>query len=99
MEVFPWARWGGNDNLPVFAVNQTFMPTELLLKDVGSSLTSHCMHANQGNATLKSHVLSWLRSMRRCEDMHEHMKTCHAALKASCSSPLSQHHALLHEVM
>ncbi|EIE27522.1 prokaryotic type I DNA topoisomerase [Coccomyxa subellipsoidea C-169] len=33
MEVFPWARWGGNDNLPVFAVNQTFMPTELLLKD------------------------------------------------------------------
>ena len=34
MEVFPWARWGGNDNLPVFTVNQTFMPTELLLKEV-----------------------------------------------------------------
>ena len=34
MEVFPWARWGGNDNLPPFAVDQTFMPTELLLKEV-----------------------------------------------------------------
>ncbi|CAK0738823.1 hypothetical protein CVIRNUC_001098 [Coccomyxa viridis] len=33
MEVFPWARWGGNDNLPPFAVDQTFMPTELLLKE------------------------------------------------------------------
>ncbi|CAL8463456.1 g2990 [Coccomyxa elongata] len=33
MEVFPWARWGGNDNLPPFDLNQTFMPTELLLKE------------------------------------------------------------------
>ena len=34
MEVFPWARWGGNDNLPPFELHQTFMPTELLLKEV-----------------------------------------------------------------
>lgn len=34
MEVFPWARWGGNDNLPPFDLNHTFMPTELLLKEV-----------------------------------------------------------------
>lgn len=38
MEVFPWARWGGNDNLPVFEVNQTFMPTELVLKEVHTQL-------------------------------------------------------------
>ena len=37
LEVFPWARWGGNDNLPPFAVDQTFMPTELLLKEVHCS--------------------------------------------------------------
>jgi hypothetical protein len=35
MEVFPWARWGGNDNLPDFTVNQAFIPTELLLKEAG----------------------------------------------------------------
>lgn len=35
LEVYPWFKWGGNDNLPPFQVNQTFMPTELLLKEVG----------------------------------------------------------------
>lgn len=34
MEVFPWARWGGNDNLPLFTLNQTFVPSELMLKEV-----------------------------------------------------------------
>ena len=37
LEVYPWFKWGGNDNLPPFQVNQTFMPTELLLKEVGLS--------------------------------------------------------------
>ena len=35
LEVYPWFKWGGNDNLPPFQVNQTFIPTELLLKEVG----------------------------------------------------------------
>ena len=34
LEVYPWFRWGGNDNLPPFELDQTFMPTELLLKEV-----------------------------------------------------------------
>ena len=40
MEVFPWARWGGNDALPPFVLGQTFMPSELLLKQVRQPL--HC---------------------------------------------------------
>lgn len=42
MKVFPWARWGGNDNLPPFDLNQTFMPTELLLKEV-QPIPSKCI--------------------------------------------------------
>lgn len=42
MEVFPWARWGGNDNLPPFELQQTFMPTELLLKEVRPKCHQHC---------------------------------------------------------
>ncbi len=49
MEVFPWARWGGNDNLPPFELHQTFMPTELLLKEVCSPL-AHSF------ATISSHA-------------------------------------------
>ena len=37
LEVYPWFKWGGNDNLPPFQVNQTFIPTELLLKEVSVS--------------------------------------------------------------
>lgn len=30
--VFPWASWGGNANLPHFEEGQTFVPSELLLR-------------------------------------------------------------------
>ena len=43
LEVYPWFKWGGNDNLPPFQVNQTFMPTELLLKEVGPTLLTWTM--------------------------------------------------------
>ncbi len=33
LEVYPWGNWGGNANLPTFHQGQTFMPTELLLKE------------------------------------------------------------------
>jgi hypothetical protein len=33
LEVYPWGNWGGNANLPTFQQGQTFMPTELLLKE------------------------------------------------------------------
>jgi hypothetical protein len=34
LEVYPYTKWGGNANLPVFRVNERFVPTELLLRDV-----------------------------------------------------------------
>lgn len=34
LDVYPWANWGGNTNLPKFEEGQTFMPTELMLKQV-----------------------------------------------------------------
>jgi hypothetical protein len=36
MEVFPWARWGGNDNLPPFQPGDTFTPDELLLREASA---------------------------------------------------------------
>lgn len=32
LDVFPYTNWGGNANLPNFVEGQTFVPTELLLK-------------------------------------------------------------------
>ena len=52
MEVFPWARWGGNDNLPPFAVDQTFMPTELLLKEVRAAAGAPLHHPWDAPETL-----------------------------------------------
>lgn len=34
LEVYPWAKWGGNNNLPAFIEGNTFMPSELTLKQV-----------------------------------------------------------------
>lgn len=34
LDVYPYTNWGGNSNLPNFVVGQTFMPTELSLKEV-----------------------------------------------------------------
>ena len=35
LEVYPYTKWGGNANLPVFRINERFIPTELLLREVG----------------------------------------------------------------
>ena len=43
MEVFPWARWGGNDSLPPFQSGDTFTPNELLLREVSVA----CMRASR----------------------------------------------------
>lgn len=32
LDVFPYASWGGNANLPHFQAGQTFLPSELLLR-------------------------------------------------------------------
>lgn len=55
LEVYPYTRWGGNANLPVLTVNQTFMPTELLLKDVTHS--SAVLHKNQNTHPVESHKM------------------------------------------
>ncbi len=34
LDVYPYASWGGRDALPAFQEGQTFIPHELLLKDV-----------------------------------------------------------------
>lgn len=34
LEVYPYTKWGGNANLPVFQMNERFTPNELLLRDV-----------------------------------------------------------------
>jgi len=43
LDVYPYTKWGGNANLPVFQVNQRFVPTELLLREVSlpDLYTSH----------------------------------------------------------
>ena len=56
LEVFPWARWGGNDNLPPFAVDQTFMPTELLLKEVRCSWPPPCIISGRTPETLPAWI-------------------------------------------
>lgn len=35
LEVYPYTNWGGNANLPVFTEGQRFMPSDLLLHQVG----------------------------------------------------------------
>lgn len=35
LDVYPYQGWGGNANLPPLQEGQTFVPTELLLKEVG----------------------------------------------------------------
>jgi DNA topoisomerase IA len=42
LDVYPWANWGGNANLPTFQEGQTFMPNELLLKEVRNGIRGHC---------------------------------------------------------
>lgn len=44
MEVYPYQSWGGNSNLPHFVEGQTFMPTELLLKEVGVLACTLAVH-------------------------------------------------------
>ena len=34
LDVYPWANWGGNANLPEFQDGQEFTPSELTLKEV-----------------------------------------------------------------
>lgn len=34
LEVYPYQSWGGNANLPPLAQGQTFVPTELALREV-----------------------------------------------------------------
>ena len=51
MEVFPWARWGGSDALPPFVLGQTFLPSELLLKEVQQPVPSRSGHPIQSHPT------------------------------------------------
>ncbi len=38
LEVYPYTKWGGNESLPHLHQGQTFMPSQLMLKEVSSSL-------------------------------------------------------------
>lgn len=40
LEVYPYTKWGGNDSLPHLQEGQTFMPSHLMLKEVGAIVPS-----------------------------------------------------------
>ncbi len=35
LDIYPYASWGSSEELPHFQQGQTFMPSELLLQEVG----------------------------------------------------------------
>ena len=45
LDVYPYANWGGNANLPVFQQGQQFIPQEILLRQV--RLVQHCEPSSQ----------------------------------------------------
>lgn len=40
LDVYPYAQWGGNSNLPHFTEGQTFMPSSIILNEVTRILSS-----------------------------------------------------------
>ena len=46
LEVYPYTKWGGNANLPVFRIDERFIPTELLLHEVGFCLFTLRAHVH-----------------------------------------------------
>lgn len=42
LDVYPYATWGGNANLPVFQKDQEFLPLAINLKQVGPAIVLLC---------------------------------------------------------
>ena len=66
LDVYPYTGWGGNANLPVFEVGQTFTPTALELKQVSA-------HSMQGRACCAMARLSRFGQFWAMISMHKQL--------------------------
>ncbi len=75
LEVYPYASWGGNSNLPHFTEGQTFMPSSILLHEArcGGHATHDPLKFPRASGAASCHCAQKLMPCIECQMLETHI--------------------------